>query len=65
LDIFFRGYVKNQVFRPKDGSVIQLRARLNNAVASLTPEFLENTLREIEYRSDILRATNGAHIEGY
>jgi len=26
---------------------------------------LENTWREIDYRSDVLRATKGAHVEVY
>jgi hypothetical protein len=65
LDFFFWGYVKNQVFRSKIASAVELRARINNTVASGTPQMLENTWREIQYRLDILRATNGAHIEVY
>jgi hypothetical protein len=64
-DFFFWDYVKDQVFRTKVGSVVELRARINNAVASVTPQMLENTWREIEYRLDILRTTNGAYIEMY
>jgi hypothetical protein len=33
------------------------------AFASVTPQMLENTWREIEYRLDIVRAKNGADIE--
>jgi hypothetical protein len=62
---FFWGSVNDQVFLSKLGSVVELRARINNAVASLTPQMLENTLGEIEYRLDILRATNGAYIARY
>jgi hypothetical protein len=65
LDFFFWDYVKDQVFRTKVGSLVELRARINNAVASETPQMLENTWREIEYRLDSLRTTNGAHIEMY
>jgi hypothetical protein len=65
LDFFFWDYVKDQVFRSKIGSVVELRARINNAVASVTPQMLENTWGEIQYRLDILRATTGAHIEVY
>jgi hypothetical protein len=61
----FWGYVKDQVFRPKVGSVVELCARISNAVASVTPRMLENICREIEYRLDIFRATDGAHIEMY
>jgi hypothetical protein len=45
--------------------VVQLLARINSAVASVTPQMLENTWREIQYLLDILRATNSAHIEVY
>jgi hypothetical protein len=65
LDFFFWGYVKDQVFRSKIGSVVELRARINNAVASVTPQMLEKTWRKIQYRLDILRATNGTQIEVY
>jgi hypothetical protein len=36
------GCVKDQVFRPKIGSVVEFPARINSAVASLTPQMLEN-----------------------
>lgn len=42
-----------------------LRARIVEAVATITPDMLERTWTEIEYRLDILRATQGAHIETY
>jgi hypothetical protein len=47
----------------KLGSVVELRERIYNAVVSVTPQMLGNTLREIEYHLDILRPTNSAHIE--
>jgi hypothetical protein len=61
LDIFFWGY--DQVVRQKVGHMVKLRARINIAVATVTPQMMENTRREIEYRMDILRATNDADIE--
>ena len=33
--------------------------------STVNEEMLKNTWREIEYRLDILRATNGAHVEVY
>jgi hypothetical protein len=65
LDFFFWGYIKDQVFHPKVGSVVELHAGINSAVASVTPHMLKNTWCEIEYRLNILRATNGTHIEMY
>jgi hypothetical protein len=62
---FFWGYVIDQIFSPKVDSLVELRARINSAVASVTPLMLENTRREIEYRLNILQATNGIHVEKY
>jgi hypothetical protein len=42
-----------------------LKARITDAVATITENTLENTWREIDYRLDILHATKGAHIEVY
>jgi hypothetical protein len=58
-------FLLDQVFLPKCRSLLKLRAGINNFVASVTPQILENTWRDIEYRLDILRATNSAHIEKY
>jgi hypothetical protein len=33
------------------------------AIETVTPQMLENTWREIEYRLDILRAMKDAHVE--
>jgi hypothetical protein len=33
------------------------------AIETATPQMLENTWREIEYRLDILRAMKGGHVE--
>jgi hypothetical protein len=49
----------------KVGSVVELHVQINNAAVSMTLQMLENTWHEIEYCLDILRATNGAHIEVY
>jgi hypothetical protein len=65
LDILFWVYVKDRVFRPEAGSVDEFLARMNIALASVTPQVLVNTWREVEYRLDILPTTNGAHIERY
>jgi hypothetical protein len=41
------------------------RARLKDALAAVTEEMLQKTWREIEYRLDVLRATNEEHAEVY
>jgi hypothetical protein len=42
IGFFFLWYVKDQVFRSKVGSVVELLARINSAVVSVEP-FLHNT----------------------
>jgi hypothetical protein len=44
-------------------SLDELKLRIVAAIQTVTPQMLENTWREIEYRLDILRATKGAHVE--
>ena len=65
LDFFLRGYVKDEVFSTPVPDITNLKARITDAFATITEDMLENTLREIDYRLDVLRATKGAHIEVY
>jgi hypothetical protein len=44
-------------------SVDELKRRIVAAIETVTPQMLENTWREIEYRLDILRATKCARVE--
>jgi hypothetical protein len=44
-------------------SLDELKLRIVAAIETVTPQMLEKTCREIEYRLDILRATKGAHAE--
>ena len=55
----------DQVFSLPVPDVHTLKVRIWHAVETVTEEVLANTLREIEYRLDVLRATNGAHFEVY
>ena len=65
LDFFLWGYVKDRVYRTPVRDVETLQSRIIEVLATVNEEMLENTWREIEYRLDILRATNGAHVKGY
>jgi len=40
-----------------------LKQRISNAITTIDEAMLQRTWQEIEYRLDVLRATNGAHIE--
>jgi hypothetical protein len=62
-DFFLWGYVKDTVYRTPVTSLDELKLRIVAAIETVTPQMLENTCREIEYRLDILRDTKGAHVE--
>ena len=65
LNFFLCGYVKDRVYKTPVRDVETLQSRIIGVLATVNEEMLENTWREIEYRLDILRATNGAHVEVY
>ena len=65
LDFLLWVYVKDRVYRTPVRDVETLQSRIIEVLATVNDEMLENTWREIEYRLDILRATNGAHVEVY
>ncbi|XP_063240478.1 uncharacterized protein LOC134541176 [Bacillus rossius redtenbacheri] len=65
LDFFLWGYVKDRVYHTNVPNIDELKRRIVQAVASIDAGLLERTWKEIEYRLDVLRATNGAHIEIY
>ena len=43
--------------------VPELRRRIVVAVDSITPDMLTSVWEEFDYRLDVCRVTNGAHIE--
>jgi hypothetical protein len=59
------GYVKDKVYSTPVPDTDNLKARIRNALAAVTEEMLQKTWREIECRLDVLRATNGAHVQVY
>jgi hypothetical protein len=59
------GYVKNIVNQVKINALQHLKARIRDAVATVTANMLQATWNEAEHRLDICRATKEAHIEIY
>jgi hypothetical protein len=57
------GYVKDRVYATPIRSVAELRRKITDVIRTITSDMLNNTWTEIKYRLDILRATNGAHVE--
>ena len=64
LDIFLWGYIKNIVFAEKM-NIQHLQDRITSAIETITRDMIQKTWQEIEFRLDVSRATNGAHIEMY
>jgi hypothetical protein len=65
LDFFLWGYVKYIVYRSKVRDIINLKQRITDAIDTTDEGMLQRTWQEIEYRLDVLHATNGSHIEVY
>jgi hypothetical protein len=59
------GYVKDRVYATPIHDVAELHRRIMDVIRTITSDMLNNTWAEIEYRLDILRATNGANVEVY
>jgi hypothetical protein len=62
LDFFLWSNVKDRIYVTK---VRDLRARIVEAAGTITPDMLQWTWAELEYRLAILRVTNGAHAKVY
>jgi hypothetical protein len=65
LDFFLWGYMKNTVYQIKINYLQHMKASIRDAVATVTPNMLQATWNEVEYRLDICRATKGAHTKIY
>ena len=63
--LFLWGYVEDIVYRTKIRDINDLKQRITDAIATIDEAMLQRTWQEIDYRLDVLRATNGAHIEVY
>jgi hypothetical protein len=65
LLFFLWGYVKNIVYQVKIHDLQNQKAHIRGAVATVTPNMLQATWNEVEYRLNICHATKGAHFEIY
>jgi len=63
-DFFLWGYVKGQVYVPPvPASIPELKVRIRTAIDTITADMLQTVWNELDYRVDVCRITNGAHIE--
>ena len=65
LDFFLWGYVKDIVNRTKVRDINDLQHRIIKAIDTVTVDVLARTWQEIAYRLDIVRETDGAHVQVY
>jgi len=65
LIFFLWGYFKNIVYAEKIRNIQHLQERITSAVETVTRDMIQKTWQEIEFRLDVSRATNTAHIEMY
>ena len=60
----YGGYVKDQVYVPPlPASIPELKVRIRTAIQTITTDMLQTVWNELDYRVDVCRITNGAHIE--
>jgi len=63
-DFFLCGYVKDQVYVPPlPASIPELKVRIRTAFETITANMVQTVWNELDYRVDVCRITNGAHIE--
>ena len=64
-DLFLWGFVKDSVYVPPLlMSLQELRDRITHALQTITAYMLHRVWDEFDYRVDVCRVTQGAHIEG-
>ncbi|GBM40713.1 hypothetical protein AVEN_241762-1 [Araneus ventricosus] len=63
LDFCLWGYVNQLVYSERTNGINHLKQRIADVIHSVTPDVLTRVWEELDYRLDVCRATNGAHIE--
>jgi hypothetical protein len=64
-DFFLWGFVKDSVYIPPlPTSIQEIRDRITHALQAITADMLHRVWDEFDYRVDVCRVTQGAHIEG-
>jgi len=62
-DFFLWGFIKGLVYKSKMHSVAELKEKINAAFLQVTNQMLAKTWMELDHRLDVVRATNGGHVE--
>ena len=53
------------MYQTKVRDITDLKQRISDAIATIDEDMLQQMRQEIKYDLDVLRLTNGAHIEMY
>ena len=59
------GYIKNIVYAEKIRNIQHLQEMITSAIETVTGDMIQKKWQKIEFRLDVSRGTNGAHIEMY
>ena len=63
-DFFLWGYVKDQVYVPPlPASIPELKVQIRTTIETITADMPQTVWNELDYRVDVCRITEGAHIE--
>jgi len=65
LGLFLWGYIENIVYAEKIRNIQHLQDRITSTIETVTRDTIQKTWQETEFRLDVSRAANGAHIERY
>ena len=63
VDFFLWGYIKNIVYAEKIRNIQYLQERITSVIETVTRDMIQKMWQEIEFRLDVSRATNVAHID--
>jgi hypothetical protein len=63
LDVFLWGYVKDKVCTTKVTGVEDPKTRIRDVITTINRGMLARTWEELEFGLNVLRATQGAHIQ--
>lgn len=63
LDFFVWGYIKDKVFQTAPENIEDIKTRIRNACEAITPEMLQNVMREVSRRARLCIRMHGAQFE--
>ncbi|GBN11261.1 hypothetical protein AVEN_268832-1 [Araneus ventricosus] len=63
LDFYLWGYVNQHVYSERSNDINHLKRGIMEVIYSVTSDVLTRVWEELDYRLDVCRTTNGAHIE--